>query len=137
MIAKKEWFRPRIFGWGLRPVTREGWLYVAIAVLLFIGAMNLPGGSIVRITAASIIMAVFIIDSIAVMFSMYKSLDEREKKHQMVIEAAASYAAIGAMLLVLLYETLFLGTVNIGLLVVLGAMVVTKAVATIYVWKNG
>ena len=41
MIAKKEWFKPRIFGWGLRPVTWEGWIYVVVAVLLFLGALSI------------------------------------------------------------------------------------------------
>ncbi len=39
MIGKKEWFTTkRYFGWGLRPVTWQGWVYVGgyLAVLMFI-----------------------------------------------------------------------------------------------------
>ena len=68
MIAKKEWFKPRVFGWGLRPVKWEGWIYITVVLLLFLGALNLPISEIARITIASTIMAVFLIDTVIVMF---------------------------------------------------------------------
>lgn len=35
MIDKKDWFRIRKFGgWGVTPATKEGWVYIAIFVLL-------------------------------------------------------------------------------------------------------
>lgn len=136
MIAKKEWFRPRIFGWGLRPVTREGWLYISIAVLLFIAALNLPISKLGRVITASVIMAVFLIDVLIVMVQMYKSLDERERKHQMIIETTVSYVGISALVIVALYEAFVIGRINIGLFVVLGAMVVAKVITSLYLWKN-
>ncbi|QDU93165.1 hypothetical protein [Lignipirellula cremea] len=27
MFGKPEWFRPKTFGWGLTPITRQGWIY--------------------------------------------------------------------------------------------------------------
>jgi hypothetical protein len=32
LVGRKAWFGPRRFGWGLAPVTAEGWAVVAIAV---------------------------------------------------------------------------------------------------------
>jgi hypothetical protein len=34
LVGKKVWFGPRRFGWGLDPVSIEGWLVVATMVLL-------------------------------------------------------------------------------------------------------
>ena len=40
MFGKPEWFVPKKFGWGLRPVTKEGWIYtgawVAVLCLPFV-----------------------------------------------------------------------------------------------------
>lgn len=30
MFGKPQWFRPKAFGWGLRPVTWQGWVYSAV-----------------------------------------------------------------------------------------------------------
>jgi apolipoprotein N-acyltransferase len=32
LIGRKAWFGPRRMGWGLAPVTAEGWAVVAVAV---------------------------------------------------------------------------------------------------------
>jgi hypothetical protein len=32
LIGRKAWFGPRRYGWGLSPVTAEGWGVVAVAV---------------------------------------------------------------------------------------------------------
>ena len=38
MFGKPEWFRKKRFGWGLHPVTRQGWIYAAI----WGGVISLP-----------------------------------------------------------------------------------------------
>ncbi len=30
MFGKPNWFRPKAFGWGLTPVTWQGWTYTAV-----------------------------------------------------------------------------------------------------------
>lgn len=30
MFGKPNWFRPKTFGWGLTPITWQGWLYAAV-----------------------------------------------------------------------------------------------------------
>jgi len=43
MFGKPEWFVAKSFGWGLRPVTKEGWIYTgvwtAVLILPFIGLL--------------------------------------------------------------------------------------------------
>jgi len=36
MFGKPEWFRPKRFGWGLTPITWQGWVYTAIWSLVMI-----------------------------------------------------------------------------------------------------
>jgi hypothetical protein len=137
MIAKKEWFKPRIFGWGLRPVTWEGWIYIVIAVLLIIGAINLPIPQLYGVIIASVLMVVFLIDSLIVMFQIYASLDEREKKYQQIIETSVSYMALVAIIAVLLYRSFIDNVVDIPLLIVLIVMGLTKTFVSVYLLKKG
>jgi len=37
LVGRKAWFGPRRFGWGLGPVSGEGWLATAIAVAVIVG----------------------------------------------------------------------------------------------------
>ena len=41
MFGKPQWFRPKTFGWGLTPVTWQGWVYTLIWCGLLIGPFNL------------------------------------------------------------------------------------------------
>lgn len=34
MIGKAEWFRERRYGWGLTPVTWQGWIYVGATLAI-------------------------------------------------------------------------------------------------------
>ncbi len=44
MFGKPEWFRPKSFGWGLTPITWQGWLYTAawsaVMIVPFIGLIT-------------------------------------------------------------------------------------------------
>jgi len=137
MIAKKEWFKPRIFGWGLRPVTREGWIYVIVMVLLVGGVANLPIDDIIKVILAGVIMVIFMVDVLIVMFQMYKKLDERERKHQMIIETAASYTAVIAIIMLALYQSFVNDKIDVGVFVVLGAMVIAKIISSFYLMVKG
>ena len=33
------WFDPKIFGWGWRPITWQGWLITLILVILLVGIL--------------------------------------------------------------------------------------------------
>ena len=38
MFGKPQWFRPKRFGWGLTPITWQGWVYALVAA----GLLALP-----------------------------------------------------------------------------------------------
>lgn len=38
MFGKPEWFKPKVFGWGLNPVTKQGWIYTGV----WLGVLLLP-----------------------------------------------------------------------------------------------
>ena len=38
MFGKPTWFRPKVFGWGLVPISWQGWLYT----LSWLGVLLLP-----------------------------------------------------------------------------------------------
>ncbi len=147
MIGKTEWFTYRIFGWGLRPKTWQGWLYVAVAALLI-------GGSVAAATAyapmawvAGIVVALFVIDMLHIMLQLPKVSDERENYHQLLIERNCSFAAILAILVIAFYQAyqnhaLFQsGSVTAlpfdwSILAVLGVMFAVKVGSTLYLWKR-
>jgi uncharacterized membrane protein YphA (DoxX/SURF4 family) len=37
LVGRKAWFGPRRLGWGLAPVTVEGWVVVAIGAAVAVG----------------------------------------------------------------------------------------------------
>ena len=45
LIGEKAWFGPRRFGWGLDPVSPEGWTIAAIAVLVSVAARRGEGAA--------------------------------------------------------------------------------------------
>ena len=91
----------------------------------------------------AIIMVIFVADVLVIMTQLPKLTDERENYHQLVIERNCSFAAIVALLAIAIYQTYkntgFLASQNgaipfdTSLLIVLGAMLLTKIVSTLYV----
>jgi len=41
MFGKPEWFRPKTFGWGLTPVTWQGWVYTLVVAAVLVVPFNL------------------------------------------------------------------------------------------------
>lgn len=41
LIGRKAWFGPRRLGWGLSPVSAEGWVVTGVAVVAAIGVATL------------------------------------------------------------------------------------------------
>jgi len=37
MFGKPQWFRPKSFGWGLTPITWEGWVYTLVWAVVLLG----------------------------------------------------------------------------------------------------
>ncbi len=58
LIGNKAWFGPRRFGWGLDPVSPEGWTVAAIAALLSVVARR--GQRATRIIARLLLAALIL-----------------------------------------------------------------------------
>lgn len=59
MFGKPEWFREKSFGWGLMPITWQGWVYVLVwtsvmlvPFLIFLLALNLVPEAVVWLLVA-------------------------------------------------------------------------------------
>ena len=137
MIGKSEWFTYRIFGWGLRPKTKEGWFYV-IAILAIVGIMAvLPIPQNYKTIASGIVIGLALLDILHMMTGLDKHHDERERRHQLIIERNCSFAAIASLVLIAVYQSIKnTGQAipfDISIMVVLGIMLGVKNISTIYV----
>jgi len=141
MIGKPHWFRYRIFGWGLAPKTWQGWVYVAVLAFLIGGTLAMGINDSTKMWIFAIIITVAVVDMILIMSSLPKVSDERENYHQLIIERNCSFAAIVALLAIALYQTYkntgFMQSQGLpfdySLLIILGAMFITKVISTLYV----
>jgi uncharacterized membrane protein len=97
MIGKSKWFSPRKYtGWGLTPVTWQGWLYIVcfVAPIAILSSVSIDQN--IKNTFTSIWIGIFLLDILHIMTQMKK--DEREYLH----EAIADRNALWFMIFVLL-----------------------------------
>ena len=143
MIGKPHWFKHRTFGWGIAPKTWQGWVYIAIAAFLLAGTFALGKNNPTMMWLFAIILVILIADVLVIMTQLPKFTDERENYHQLIIERNCSFAAIVALLALVIYQTYKntgfmvsqggVAPFDISLVIVLGAMLVVKIASTIYV----
>ncbi len=145
MIGKPQWFKYRIFGWGIAPKTWQGWVYVAVAALLIGGVTAMTVNTAIAPWVFGILLGVLVLDVLHIMTQLSKVSDERENYHQLIIERNCSFAAITALVGVALWQTYqnkgtLLASSNtmtipfdISIAVILGVMLLTKIGSTIYV----
>lgn len=151
MIGKPEWFTYRKFGWGIAPKSWQGWAYLGTVALLlgFTTAIGINNAIMPWLFGA--IITLLVLDVIHIMTKLPQVHDERENIHQLIIERNCSFAAIVALLAVALFQTYQnRGTIlsnaatgvspgipfDISILIVLGAMLLTKIASTLYVSKK-
>jgi hypothetical protein len=59
LVGHKAWFGPRRFGWGLSPVTVEGWTVMAVLVLVgLVLRRRLPDRPLLRRIPSLVLVAV-------------------------------------------------------------------------------
>jgi hypothetical protein len=59
LIGEKAWFGPRRVGWGLSPITAEGWLVTIVLLGLgFVAARKWPQNQIARATPSLVLVAI-------------------------------------------------------------------------------
>jgi hypothetical protein len=58
-VGEKAWFGPRRFGWGLSPVSVEGWVVTGISVIaVVVVARRFPNRPVVRRIPALVLVAI-------------------------------------------------------------------------------
>lgn len=136
MFGKPEWFKRRKYGgWGLYPVTWQGWLYIAIFLIPFALFQAFPIWSdSLRIGVTIGWIALLLIDVVHIMIRLQN--DERETKIEALAERNAAWAMIGVLLIGILYQIVrsgFLESIEIDwfLVATLFAGVIAKAISNI------
>lgn len=143
MIGKPEWFTYRIFGWGVRPRTWQGWVYLA-AVAAIMGLIKfLPVANAIRMWCFGILVGLVVLDVIIIMTRLDKEHDERERLQQMIIERNCSFAAVTALSAIAIFQAFknrHLGEIGIhfdgSILIVIVVMAVTKLISTWHVRRK-
>lgn len=107
-ILKPEWFRRRKYsGWGLTPVTWQGWAFVVVLVApLVLIAQNMTSDlSITRLPF--ILFAVYIALIVMVVFYIMTKIkmDEREKAHEAISDRNALWVMLFVLIMGILSET--------------------------------
>ncbi len=81
MFGKPEWFVPKRFGWGLTPVTWQGWVYTGIwaAVLsLPFVALLLTKGWVEAVVWMVVMMVLLVVDVKFILAAMKRQEEEKE-----------------------------------------------------------
>src|SRR5262245_53133172 len=104
MIGNPNWFDIRKYsGWGLRPKTWQGWIYVfgLIAPLLLFQMIPHMDNKI-RISFTAIWMVFILLEAIDITIRIKK--DERERLHEAIAERNAAWFITVILALALLYQ---------------------------------
>jgi len=106
MIGKAEWFKIRKYGgWGITPVNKNGWWYIAGITLPMIIFQSLPWWSEEIRTVVTMIWAGIIsIDVLDIMVHLKK--DEREVLHEAIAERNAAWWMVTVIVIGFLVKTL-------------------------------
>ena len=137
MIGKPDWFKRRKYlGWGVFPITWQGWVYVVAMLVPFAIFQALPFWSIkTRTIATAIWVLIILVDVTDIMLRMKK--DEREAMHEAISERNALWAIIAVLVIGVLYQ-LVTSTINQKpaidpiIAIALGVGLAAKAISNIY-----
>lgn len=142
MLGKSEWFRRRKYGgWGLTPVTWQGWAYIAALIAPFVVfqtfARNFEAKTVMVVGV--IWSALLIVEVARLMAGLL--LDERERLHEAVAERNALWAILCILVGGYLYraavtEGASLATIDPLVLVAIVVGLAVKALTNIYLDKK-
>lgn len=105
MIGKPQWFKVRKYGgWGLSPATKQGWLYMAVFILIVLGIQALPLTQAIKVAATSVFGLILVIDVLDIMFHLKK--DEREAIHEAISERNAAWAMVATLVVIFAYKSI-------------------------------
>jgi cobalamin synthase len=143
MIGKAKWFtRRKYLGWGLMPITWQGWAYTAVMVLPLV---VMPFFQVNEITLGLIVawFVVFGLDMILIMAKVPR--DERDAFHEAIAERNALWAIVCTLAVgtafVIAQETArgadpFSNPAVSVILAAIIAGLIVKAITNIYLDKN-
>lgn len=103
MIGKQSWFRPRKYtGWGLTPVTWQGWVYIFgfILPIAIINSISIDQNikNIFTIVWTGVLLA----DITHIMFQIKK--DERESLHEAISDRNALWFMLAILVVGIIYQ---------------------------------
>lgn len=103
MIGKPQWFTRRKWaGWGLFPITWQGWVYLVLFVAAIFGTQFISTDEKTRMIALGIVGAILVLDTIDIMVRMKK--DERETFHEALAERNALWTIIFVLAVGVAYQ---------------------------------
>jgi hypothetical protein len=97
MLGNPKWFRRRKYtGWGLTPVTWQGWVYVGILLLGLFGVSSviasLPVKPVYQFGIVLLVLALIVLETVDI--SARINSDERETTHEALSERNAAWTMV-------------------------------------------
>lgn len=138
MIGDPRWFQRRRYGgWGLAPKTWQGWVYVAVLVLIIASISLLPKGW--QMPAYILAGIVFMADFIHILLKMKK--DERETLHEALAERNAMWVMVTVLGIGIAYQAASSAIagepyVDPVILIALVCALIAKAATNIYLERR-
>jgi len=127
MIGKAKWFTLRKYtGWGLTPITWQGWLYTFLLVAPIAILESIPVAQNFKNIFSTVWIILFLADIFHIMLQLKK--DERERLH----EAISDRNALWFMMVVLIGWVIFKQDLNPIFFVTLIGAAVVKAATNFY-----
>lgn len=137
MIGKTSWFQRRKYGgWGIAPITWQGWVYTVLAVAPIAIIQTLPFWSAqIRLAITIVWVIVLALDVIHIMTHLKR--DEREYKIEAMAERNSAWTMVLMIAVGVAYQSFTSSAagkseVDPFLLAALVAGVVAKAISNIY-----
>ena len=103
MFANPKWFRRRKYGgWGITPDSKEGWVYVVVAISVLLVGQLIAQNDQQRMLITGIWIIYLFSEVTNIMIRMPK--DEREKVHEALAERNAAWAMLAVIIGGLMYQ---------------------------------
>lgn len=127
MIGNPKWFEVRKYGWGLKPKSWQGWVYIGLTTAIMPIILLLDISNNYKMACLGIWFLFMLIDSTDIMIRMKK--DERQITNEALAERNVSWFMIFLLGAILIYQaiqgTMLLNVMIIPIVsVILGALII-------------
>lgn len=141
MLAKPEWFQKRKYsGWGMNPITWQGWAYVAGFIIIVTIIQSIPFLSTgLKNVFSAVLVLFFLLDTLKIMATFKK--DELEEKNEATAERNAAWAMVVILTVGIIYQAISsengkINTIDPFLIAALIAGFVAKATSYLILEKK-